>query len=305
MSGPPLPALAITGASGFVGRRLLALLSPGDVTAVTCLVRDPASVAPLLGGRAGWRAAAVNLASPSGLAQILAGSDTLLHLGAVTGKASRARYQKVNVDGTRALLDGARQAGVRRVVFVSSIAATFTDRYAYHYAESKRAAESLVRESGLDWAIVRPTMIFGPGSAVQRGLLRLAAAPVGVVFGTGEFPVQPVHVDDLARLLVALALAPRLDGMTLEAGGPDTILLVDLLKRMRLARRDADGPFVHVPIEPLRSVLALIEPVLLPLLPFTAGQLASFVNPGVAPLEPRPAHLPAPVQSLTQMLADA
>jgi NADH dehydrogenase len=304
MSGPRGPALAITGASGFVGRRLLALLSPTDVSAVTCLVRTPSAVASQLGSRPGWRATAVDLGRPAAIASALAGSDTLLHLAAATGKASRARYQLVNVDGTRLLLEGARQAGIRRVIFVSSIAVTFSDRHAYHYAESKVAAEQLVRDSGLDWAIVRPTMIFGPGSAVQRGLVRLATAPVGIVFGEGAVPVQPVHVDDLAQLLIALLLTPRLDGLTLEAGGPDTILLIDLLKRMRLARRGAEGPFIEVPLEPLRSLLALLEPVLLPVLPFTAGQLASFTNAGVAPLAPRPAHLPAPVHSLAQMLTD-
>lgn len=300
MTGP----LAVTGANGFVGRHFLAQLDPSTTPELRCLAREAGALAPLLRAP-GWRAIPGSLEDTAALARLLEGVHTVVHLAAVTGKARPARYQVVNVDGTRRLTEAARRAGVRRFIFMSSVAAGFPDQRHYPYAWSKRAAEQVVRESGLGGVTLRPTMILGPGSPVLAGLRTLAAAPVGVCFGDGAIPVQPVHVADVAAVLAALVGRPDSSAVPIGVGGPEVLPFGELLAALRERARGRRGPFLHAPLGPLRAMLALVEPLLFPLLPLTAGQLASFANPGTVPSEPWPTGLPRPARRLAEMLADA
>ena len=294
--------LLVTGAGGFVGRELCSLLTGAGSPRVRILARNPALLSSRLPGGP-WDIVQGDLLQADSLEPALAGAETVLHLAAATGKGSRRQQFAVNAAGTLALVRAAQRAGVGRFILVSSIAAGFADQRWYHYAQAKRQAEAVVEASGLDWMIVRPTMVFGPGSPVQRGLTRLAAAPVGVMFGSGQVPVQPVHVRDLALLLLAATQLRPLGRSLAEAGGPEVIPMAELLRRLRRSARGTDGPFVHLPLKPLRFLLGSIEPLLLPLLPFTAGQLGSFVNPGVASRTVE--GLPRPTRSLEEILAEA
>ena len=97
-----------------------------------------------------------DLLDPAGYAAALAGCDAVLHLAAATGKQSRAEYLRVNRDGTEALVRQARQAGVSRFLFTSTVAVKFRDQFRYYYAQSKQEAEAVVTSSGLRWTIVAP-----------------------------------------------------------------------------------------------------------------------------------------------------
>jgi len=267
-------ALFVTGASGFVGRRVLALAA-ARCERVVALSRGELSNLPAnvehvrgdLSGEAGWESA-------------IARGDTVLHLAATTGKASPREYERGIVDATARLLGAARRAGVRHFVYVSSIAARFADQTAYPYARAKTHAEVLVRASGLPSTIVRPTIVAGPGSPVMKGFLTLALAPVTPVFGDGQKRVAPIHVDDLAELLLEIA-AGEPSAAPLELGGPDALTLDALLARLRAAHGRGAARLLHLPLAPIRGVLAALEPALRPLLPLTAGQLATFANDGL------------------------
>jgi NADH dehydrogenase len=246
-----------------------------------------------------------SLAEPDTWAESLRGVETVVHLAATTGKARPRLHRQVNLEGTRQLLARAQQAGARRFLFVSSIAVTYRDRSHYHYAAAKSAAETLVQSSGMDWLIVRPTIVLGPGSPALASLRRLALLPVPLLFGKGDHAVQPIHVADLARLLVTALTLERWGGRAVEAGGPETLTLRELLARIRARVKPARARFRHIPLRPVRLALGLLEPVLFPLLPFTAGQLALFANPSVAAPDPFLAQLPAPTLGIAEMLAQA
>ena len=294
--------LFFTGASGFIGRRLLAALPPAAAE-VRLLSRHPEGLTAAGPLSPGWRMVAGDLAAPGGWEAALAGCETVLHLAAATGKARPRTLAAVNRDGTERLLRAAGAAGVRRIILVSSIAAGFTDRRYYPYAETKQQAEGLVLGSALDALVVRPTTVFGPGSPTLRGLRALATAPVAVCFGNGRVTLQPIHVDDLVELLArALGLA-TLGGRIVDAGGPERLSMEALLRRIRRAWTARDGPLVHLPAAPVRHLLALLEPALFPLLPLTAGQLASFVNEGTARPDPLVAQLHAPSRGIDAMIA--
>lgn len=293
-----MSALLITGGSGFVGRRLLSALPPAEFPEIRLLLREPGRLPSPLG--VGRDIIIGDLLDPATIRPALRGCHTVLHLAALTGKASRRAMLAANAEGTRALIRESITAGVERFAFVSSVAAGFEDRRWYHYAESKRQAEEALRRSPLDWLILRPTMILGAGSPLLAALARLARAPVGVLFGDGRVSLQPIHVDDLVAILIASLHRRPLGREVVEAGGRETLSMEDLMRRLRRAGTGRDGPILRVPVEPLRTLLGLAEPILLPFLPLSAGQLASFVNAGTA--SPLPADLPQPIRGIDQMM---
>src|SRR4029453_4395854 len=189
----------ITGATGFIGRRVLTALADKADRQIRCLVHENRSV------REDSAVSAIRgeLDRPDTFAAALAGSHTVLHLAARTGRGSRQDHFKTNHEGTARLLRAARDAGVVRFINVSSIASTFPQRTAYHYADAKSQAEALVRSRGLRFVNVRPTLVFGSGSPVGQGLLKIASLPVVPLFGGGTVRVQPIHVDDVAEFLVS------------------------------------------------------------------------------------------------------
>jgi nucleoside-diphosphate-sugar epimerase len=297
--------LFLTGATGFVGRRVLERLPAGLIPDIRCLVRDPGRLPPAQAGGPAWHPIRGDLDALGEWARHLQGCECVLHLAAITGKARPEDFDRVNFQGTRLLVEQAQAAGVKRFIFVSSIAAGFSDQRHYPYAASKRAAEAAVLSGGMDALVVRPTMVLGPGSAVLKGLQRLATAPVGLVFGRGSIPVQPIHRDDLANLLIgAVSLAP-LGAQIVEAGGPTTLAFVQLLREVRRSLTGREGPMLHLPLGPARALLGVLEQVLFNALPITAGQLASFANPGTARANPLIDQLHSPRLGLSEMLASS
>ncbi len=276
-------SIFLTGAGGFLGSRVLERLSREGSRRIVCLIRGrapdsaPSQVRYVRG----------DLLEPAGYAAALTGCDAVLHMAAATGKHSPAEYLRVNRDGTEALIRQARQSGVGRFLFASTVAVKFHDQFRYYYAQSKQDAEAVVIASGLRWTIVRPAMVLGKNAPVLAGLARLAALPVVPVFGDGRVPVQPVFVDDLADCLAALLDEEEgLDSATLEIGGPEVLTIEDLLLRIRRAGDKPSAPVLHLPLRATAWCLGWMEPFLRPLLPFTAGQLASFSNAGTAAPHP-------------------
>ena len=293
--------LFLTGASGFVGRGLLRHLGETR-TDVTVLTRSPDALQRAVPRAEGWQYFAGDITRPSTYVGALAGADTVLHLAALTGKAPARDYAQVIHEGTRWLVSACENSEVSRFIFVSTVAAGFRDRRYYPYANAKAQAEEVVRHSRLNWLIVRPTMVFGEGSPVLKGLAVLADAPVGLIPGGGSAMVQPIDRDDLARILSHLASeAPGRE--IIEVGGPDRLTFLDLMRRIRIELRGRPGPMVHLPLELMRRVLAALEPALLPVLPLTAGQLAPFANDGVARRHPRTDPFQSSLQGVDTMLA--
>ena len=189
-----MTTLAITGATGFVGGALVerALAAGNRVRALTRRTQRP---------REGvvWIDGALDLAAS--LATLVEGADAIVHVAGVVNTPTRAGFVAGNVEGTRAMIAAAQDAGVRRFVHVSSLSAREPDLSMYGW--SKAEAEMLVQASGLDWSIVRPSGVYGPGDMEMRDLFR--AARLGIALLPPRGKVSLIAVDDLARLLLALA----------------------------------------------------------------------------------------------------
>ncbi|MCP3734594.1 NAD(P)-dependent oxidoreductase [Sphingomonas sp. RP10(2022)] len=189
-----MTTLAITGAAGFVGKALVAqaLVAGHIVHALTRRPQPPREGIVWLDGA---------LDRPDSLAALADGADAIVHVAGVVNAANRAGFVAGNIDGTRAMLDAARAAGVRRFVHVSSLSAR--EPRLSNYGWSKAEAETLVAASGLDWSIVRPSGVYGPGDMEMRDLFR--AARFGIALLPPRGAVSLVAVEDLARLLLTLA----------------------------------------------------------------------------------------------------
>jgi nucleoside-diphosphate-sugar epimerase len=293
-------SLFVTGGTGFLGSGLLSNLANGRYRRIVCLTRRPPAVRP-----PNVEFVAADLLETGAYASALTGCDTVLHMAAATGKSRRAEYFRVNLEGTKALIGESRRAGVRRMIYISTIAAKFQDQSRYYYGQSKRQAEELLAGSGLEYAIVRPTIIFGEGAPVLAGLARLAAAPILPVFGNGRALVQPVSVSDLAVCLAEIVNENVPGSRAIEIGGPQVLSMEELLVKIRRHCGRAEGPVLHLPAKAIAVGLGLIENLVFPLLPFTAGQIASFMNDGVAASDPCLTKWQARMQNVDQMLSAA
>lgn len=262
----------LTGATGFLGRRVAARLRQRGHS-VTALQRQASDAPDVIVG---------DLTTPVEWGARLAGHDVIVHLAAVTGKAPKLEYARVNVGGTRALIEAAHHAGVPRLLFCSSIAATFPNLESYPYAESKVAAEALVRQSGLRTTILRPTIIAGAGSPVLSKLADLAALPVIPLFGDGRVRVQPILAEDLAAFMVDCIETDRFDGEILELGGRDVLTIRQMLGRLHDQQRSATGRFLSVPMGLVLPVVGLLESLAGQNVPMTVGQLSTFRFDGTA-----------------------
>jgi uncharacterized protein YbjT (DUF2867 family) len=291
--------LFLTGASGFIGRHLVPQLL-GAHDSVSALAHDSPVETP------GVNVVRGRLLEPATWRSALDGIDTIVHLAAAVGKADRATFFRINTDGTKLLLDEAEKAGVRRFLFISSIAAGYTDTAFYHYAHSKQAAEEAVRSSSLASLIIRPTIVLGRGSSIGQRFRSLGAAPIVPVFGDGRARIQPVHVDDLAAIIVSRLSGDAFGGRTVEAGGPDTLTMEEMLRRIHRSIHAKDARVVHLPVGMMRGLLGRLETISPALAPVTAGQLAAFCNDGTAADDPAslaPGHPFVPVDRMIAEIA--
>jgi nucleoside-diphosphate-sugar epimerase len=272
-------SLFITGGTGFVGRRLLQRLAAQKYKTLYCLSRAGRIVSP--------ESPSIH-ALEGGLADIdryqpeLAACECVVHLAAATGKLKPADYFRINVVGTNNLIERAKQCGVKRILFVSSIVVRYPIKDHYYYAQSKEQAEQLVRESGLDYAIVRPTIVAGEDSGVLEGLAKIASLPIVPVFGDGKTRVQPIAVGDLADFLALILERELFAGDIFEFGGPEVLTIEDLLKRLCRARLQREARVMHIAFALAAPLLKMLERVAYSMLPVTLGQLAIFRCDGTA-----------------------
>jgi len=281
----PHRTLFVTGASGLVGRALIARLAPRRVPdgkgerpdRVFGLSRNVTAASA-----SNLRMVQGDLSRPQAWREQLAAADAVVHLAALTGKARPAELERVNVEGTRTLVEAATAAGVRRFFHVSTIAATYPETDRYPYAQSKVRAEEVVRSSGLEWSILRPTIVLGKRAPAWNSMRTLAGLPVVPCFGDGTARVQPVLAGDLADAIATWSATDEFVGQELDVGGPEVLTFEDLLRRVRAALGRGRGPLVHLPARLAIHALSLVEPALLPVLPLSAGQLYPFVYDSTA-----------------------
>lgn len=193
-----MTVLAVTGGTGFVGTRLIALaLESGHH--VRALTRRAQAARPGIDWVSG------DLHDTAALATLAEGADAVLHVAGVVNAPDRAGFAAGNIEGTHNILAASEAAGVRRFVHVSSLSAR--EPQLSNYGWSKAEAETLVRDALIDANIVRPPAIYGPGDMDMLDLFKLARRGLALLPPGGRLSV--IEVGDLARLLLALATSDK------------------------------------------------------------------------------------------------
>ncbi|MDQ6794577.1 MAG: NAD(P)H-binding protein [Chloroflexota bacterium] len=224
---------AVTGAFGFTGRAIAEQLLAAGQDVVT-LSRRPAHPDDPLAARI--QVKPLDFSRPADLTAALQGVDTLYNTYWMRFPRGTATFETAVADST-ILLAAAREAGVRRVVHVSVVGADPAG--ATPYVRAKGVLEAAVRASGLEWAIVRPTLTYGPNDILINNLAwALRRLPAYGIPGRGRYPIQPVHVDDVARICLEAGQGPGGQGpggQVLDAAGPDTLEYRHLVGLVRTA----------------------------------------------------------------------
>jgi uncharacterized protein YbjT (DUF2867 family) len=262
----PAPVL-VTGATGFIGPHVAHALRARDVP-VRALVRDLRSGSRL----AAWGVELVlgDVTDPASLRAAAAGADSVVHLVAII-KGEPAQFDRIMAQGTRDLVTAAAEAGVRRFVLASALGLDESSKDLVPYFAAKWEMERAVKESGLEYVILRPSFVFGKDGGVLPTFVRLARfAPVTPIVGPGTQRLQPIWVEDLAEYYARSVDLPAAANRTFEIGGPDAPTwneFWDQLKRVLGTRR----PSLHIPFGVMRMQAVLTEK--LPGAPVTRDQL--------------------------------
>ncbi|MEO8971447.1 MAG: NAD(P)H-binding protein [Ktedonobacteraceae bacterium] len=267
--------ILITGATGYIGRHLVArLVAQGERP--SCLVRDtkraatmlPADKVELIQGDT------ITFASLTAAVQ---GIETIVHAAFITADHKQSagnHYEETNVEGTRNVIQAAKDAGVRRIIEVSGLG-TRPDKPGT-YMEGRYLAEKMLKESGLDWTIIQPSVLFGKDAPFIKGLADLIrSAPVVPLLGGGKILFQPIYVEDVVTVILNVLEEPaRTKNKTYTIGGPAyltfTQVIDALLHTMHKTRMKVPAPMTLV------GVGAAVMEAVLPKPPLTKAAMTLF-----------------------------
>ncbi|WGF86414.1 NAD-dependent epimerase/dehydratase family protein [Marinivivus vitaminiproducens] len=207
--------IAVTGATGFIGRRLVRSLKADPSVRLRLLLRRPDQAATF--AEQASEVVPGGLDDAGALARLVDGADVVIHLAGAVAARSRRAFFAINADATARLAGlAARRPRPPRFLLVSSLAARAPDLSAY--AASKQAAEQAVAEAGggLAWTIVRPPAVYGPGDRATLPFFRAASRGFVPILGRGDGRFSTLFVDDLAAAIATFTDESALDGRTVE-----------------------------------------------------------------------------------------
>jgi NADH dehydrogenase len=283
-----MATILVTGANGFVGSHMVpALLDAGH--RVLALVRDDAGAAALMGRlteeqQAGVEIRRGDVTGPDALPAALAGADAVLHLAAIPRDRDGGQTLRlVNTEGTRYVLRAATDAGVRRFVHLGALGVE--DDPDLHYGSSKAKAMALVRDSGLDWTILKPSLLFGPRDGFFNILADLVRMSPGIVpiTGKGDARFQPLAIEDLVRVAVMAFADPATVGREFDLGGPRHWTYREIMEEV-LRAMGKRRLLVPMPVALIRLVAGTAEAVRLPF-PVATDQLRQLRLDNTGPLD--------------------
>lgn len=243
----------LTGASGFVGTEIgKRLVEAGHE--VRALVHKSNSLPH------GMQAVQGDILNRDSLVTAMQGCDAVVHLVGIIREAPQkgVTFQRMHVEGTQNVVDAAIEVGARRFLQMSALGARAGASSPYH--KTKWAAEEYVRESGLEWTVFRPSVIYGPGDGFVTLLADvLKKAPVFPIFGHGRFPLSPVARHDVAEGFVRALARPETAGRAYEVGGPDKIPYLDVIQGIGRALGKKRVLTFSVPVALVRPVVTVLE----------------------------------------------
>jgi NADH dehydrogenase len=215
--------VAITGGAGFVGSHLAdRLVSEGHEVLLLARHARPGQHLNFV---------ASDLSDTHQLSNAFAGCDAVAHCAGINRESGKQTFQQVHVEATRNVVAAAKTAGVRRIVFMSFLRARPNCDSPYH--ESKWAAEEIVRNSELDYTIIKAGVVYGRGDHMLDHLSHaLHTFPVFALVGLEEKSVRPLAIEDLVHVMRAAVIDRRLKRQTIALLGAEEIYLSEAVRRV-------------------------------------------------------------------------
>jgi NADH dehydrogenase len=272
--------VAVVGATGFVGRHVVPHLAEAGHR-VIAISRQGTR-------RDDWtdrvEARRADVDTGVGLEAALEGADAVVNLVAIPRETGGRRFDETNVRGTGRVVIAAEHAGVRRIVHLSALGVIDDPKLAYLH--SKWRGEQLVRESALEWVVLRPSLLFGRGDgffSLVKTTLKWWSPGIVAIPGKGDARFQPLAAADLAIAIEKSVVDPERAGQIYELGGPEHLTyqeIVDEVMSVTGMRRLKLG----MPI-PLISALTVVTDRVLPIFPVSHDQISSLQRPNSTDLD--------------------
>jgi nucleoside-diphosphate-sugar epimerase len=288
--------VVVSGGTGFIGAEVVNRLLEEGGCDVTVTTRFPERAFPWPGRVRRVQAFAGDAVS---LGKAFTGADTVVHAiqfpnHPVEDPSKGRTYMEVDGRGTQVAAAVARKLGVRRFVYLSGAGAG--QGRPQPWFKAKDLAETAIRESGMEYGVLRPSWIYGPRDhSMNRFVWFCRHLPVVPVIGDGRTPVYPAHVKDIARAVAILVRREDTKQTVLEVGGPQRLTMDQVIRTVQevLGRR---RPLLH---HPPGLMKVLVRPLALLPNPILSPGAIDFITETVE-IDPRPAmeYLGFPFRSL-------
>lgn len=218
--------IAITGGTGFIGRHLAHRLAADGIEVVLVARSEREELCSK-----GMTFVASDLSDPVVLSAAFAGCDAVAHCAGINRELKDQTYRRVHIEGTRNVIEAARASGVKKIALMSFLRARPDCGSAYH--ESKWTAEELIRASGLDYTIIRASMVYGRGDHMLDHLSHaLHTFPLFAMVGLKEKGIRPLAIEDLVDVLKAALVEGRLPRQTVAITGAEELNLSEAVRRV-------------------------------------------------------------------------
>jgi nucleoside-diphosphate-sugar epimerase/predicted dehydrogenase len=305
VTGGTIGLVGVTGAAGYIGRKVVECLRRNGLEAVG-IARPTTSW--WLSGLPRSHVRFADLRCRTQVERAVEGVSAVIHCGALTSEHPASLTQSVatNVRGTENVILACRSKGIQKLVYLSSQSAR-ADNPA-PYGRSKYLAEQTLLQHGLPALVLRPGFVYGPGASGLFGKLcsLVQRFPVLPVFDSGGQPIQMVHVDDLAELIVSTLERLPLPGSPLiyEIASPEPISFRDLLDAIGARTLGRPVRTVSVPSRPVLAVLRTL-PLVARTLPITIDNIEGLTHAAKRDTTPSIRDLGASYRPLTRGLDEA
>ena len=264
----------VAGGTGFIGTHLIRELRSNGHTVVTL------SHERSRGTEQGIDLVRGDVLDRRSVTDAMKGCDAAINLvGIIREFAGKGiTFQNLHIQATRNMVAAAKEAGIRRYLQMSALGTRKDAVSAYH--KSKYLAEEEVRESGLEWTIFRPSLVFGPKDLFINMLAdQLRKFPLIPVIGDGSYRMQPIHVDDVACCFVQALERPETVGQVYDLCGPDRFTYLQMLEVIARVLGKSGVTTVKSPLSLIKLVVPFLQKI--PAFPLTSDQLQMLLEESI------------------------
>lgn len=258
--------IAVTGGSGFVGQHLLKRLLKDnhEITVLSHRKNNPGTF------EGNVHVVSGSVDSPEEMVPAFQGSTAVYHLVGIIAETKTNDFEKTVAQGTRNVVVACQEAQVEKIIFLSALGTSEQATTAYH--RTKFEAEQAVIGSGLEWVILRASIIYGKGDGFLTLMSKIIKwSPLTPIFGDGVYKMQPVYIDDLTEAMTKALDLPQASRQIIDIGGPEQLEYEEIINHIKQALKLRRLNF-NIPFAVIRPVATVLESLLTPA-PLTRDQL--------------------------------